>query len=274
MRWMTIAGKAVMGMAVMGTAVLAQDRLAVAGHEVALRETEEGETALVVDGAAVHENEVILLDPSALTVAGVTVITGVAGTAGNACNATPFVLMLPDGEAPRFWGPIESCAYFEPQVQTDAIVFASEPLPSEPGEVWVWNPVSGLTEASPVEFGGGAELGWDALPTLAGAHPVEALKITPVLVALQAGLGADYPAFAERISELGSGDLTAEGYLGQACLKFTCEADFAVLYIHKASQQVFAIWRVTGEVENRIWPEDTSVWPAEAMLKLREVAGE
>ena len=90
-----------------------------------------------------------------------------------------------------------------------------------------------------------------------------------MLAALQAGLGADYPVFAERISDLGSGDLTADGYLGQACIKFTCDVDWALLYLHPATEGVFAAWRVDGEAELHVWPTDTSTWPAEAIAALR-----
>jgi hypothetical protein len=109
--------------------------------------------------------------------------------------------------------------------------------------------------------------------SLAQAHPVDAMKLAPVLAALQAGLGADYPVYAERISDLGSGDLTAEGYLGQACLKYTCEADWALLYLHPATEGVFAAWHVEGEIEPHLWPTDTNLWPAEAMAALRGAVG-
>ena len=130
-------------------------------------------------------------------------------------------------------------------MQPDALVFATEPLPSEAGESWVWTPASGLTKALPEEFS--AVAGWEAMATLAEAHPVDAMKLAPVLAALQGGLGADYTVFADRISDLGSGDLTAGGYLGQACLKLTCDADWAFLYLHAATEGVFAAWAVTCE---------------------------
>ena len=225
---------------------------------------------LFVDGALMLTDGVILLQPESAVVAGRTVVMGVAGAGGNACNAAPFVLTL--GAAPHVWGPVDTCANLEPQVQADAIIYGAAPVPSQPGEVWVWAPVTGFTEADPSEFA--ASAGWDALDGLTGAHPADALAIAPVLAALQAGLGPDYPAFAERISGLGSGDLTPTGYLGRACLKFTCDSDFAVLYIHKATRQVFAIWHVRGEFENRIWPRDTNIWPPEAMATLRANAGE
>lgn len=251
-----------------GTAALAED-MTVAGHRIGVVEDGMGSAALVVDGAVLHEDGVIYLDaPQVLD--GLTVLTGAAGAGGNACNAAPFVLALPEGGAPAFYGPIDSCREFSLQVQPEALVFASEPLPSEPGEVWVWNPATGLTEALPEEFS--ADTGWEAMDGLAGAHPVEAMKLAPVLQALQAGLGADYPAFAERISDLGSGDLTPDGYLGRACLKYTCETDWAVLYLHRASQGVYAIWRVEGEADPRIWPADRAAWPPEAVAVLREAA--
>jgi hypothetical protein len=221
-----------------------------------------------------HENGVIYLDEAPHSVGGVAVVTGVAGAGGNACGAAPFVLTLPEGSAPALYGPLDSCRAFAMRVQPEALVFSTEPLPSEPGEVWVWNPTTGLTEALPEEFGADTGAGWEAMANLAGAHPVDAMKLAPVLQALQVGLGADYPVFAERISDLGSGDLTAEGYLGRACLKATCEADWAVLYLHGSSRQVFAIWHLTGDTRPRIWPQDRNDWPPEAMAALRGVAGE
>lgn len=252
---------------------LAQD-LTVAGHKIAVQDDGMGGAALVVDGEVLHENGAIYLDEAPHSVAGVTVVTGVSGSGGNACGAAPFVLALPEGAAPALYGPLDSCREFAVQVQPEALVFSTEPLPSEPGEVWVWNPSTGLTEALPEEFSADAAAGWEALPTLAGAHPVDAMKLAPVLGALQVGLGADYPVFAERISDLGSGDLTAEGYLGQACLKYTCEADWALLYLDPATEGVFAAWHVEGETEPHVWPADTTLWPAEAMAALRGAVGE
>ncbi len=256
-------------LALSGAAAEAQEA-SVAGHRITVNEDGMGGAALVVDGEVLHENGVIFLD-APVKVAGQTVVTGVAGAGGNACGAAPFVLALPEGSAPALYGPLESCREFSVQVQPEALVFATEALPSEPGEIWVWTPISGLTEALPEEFSADANAGWEAVSTLAGAHPVDAMKLAPVLAALQGGLGDDYPVFAERISDLGSGDLTAEGYLGQACLKFTCDADWAFLYLHPATEGVFAAWHVMGEIEPRVWPADTTLWPAEAMAALRGV---
>jgi hypothetical protein len=255
-----------------GSMAWAQD-LAIAGHGITVKDDGMGSAALIVDGEVLHENGVIYLDGAIQSLGGVTVVTGVAGSGGNACGAAPFVLALPEGAAPALYGPLDSCREFTLQVQPEALVFSTEPLPSEPGEVWVWNPATGLTEASPEEFSADTGADWEAIPTLAGAHPVDAMKLAPVLSALQAGLGPDYPVYAERISDLGSGDLTPEGYLGQACLKYTCEADWALLYLHPASEGVFAAWQVAGEIEPRVWPQDTNLWPAEAMAALRGAAG-
>jgi hypothetical protein len=242
------------------------DGLTVNGHEIAVTNDGMGAAALKVDGQVLHENGVIYLDEATQMVGGVSVVTGVAGAGGNACGAAPFVIALPEGGSPEFYGPADSCAYLPiVDVQPEAIIFASEPTPSVPGEVWVWNRISGLTTALPEEFAAQDDKGWEDLDGLQGAHPVEAMKLAPVLYALQAGLGAGYPEFAERISDLGSGDLTAEGYLGQACLKFTCDTDWAMLYLHPATQGVFAAWTVAGDGEPRLWPEDTSLWPPEAL---------
>jgi hypothetical protein len=258
------------GLAVVCAGAASAESITVAGHEISVTGDGMGSAALAVDGEVLHENGVIYLDEAVQQVAGVTVVTGVAGSGGNACGAAPFVLALADGTAPALYGPLDGCREFALQVQPEALVFSTDPLPSEPGEVWVWNPVTGMTEALLEEFA--ATAGWEALPGLAGAHPVDAMALAPVLGALQAGLGADYPVFAERISDLGSGDLTAEGYLGRACLKFTCDADWAFLYLHPATEGVFAAWHVEGEIEAHIWPADTNIWPGEAMEALRAEA--
>lgn len=267
-------GQAAGVLAVLWCSSAMAEGLTVAGHALEVKDDGMGSAALLVDGEVLHENGVISLDDGTRTVAGVTVVTGVSGSGGNACGAAPFVLALPEGAAPQLYGPIDSCSAFAMQVQPEALVFSSEPLPSEPGEVWVWNPTTGLTEASPEGFTAEEGAGWNAVPALAGAHPVEAMKLEPVLKALQDGLGSDYAVFAERISELGSGDLTPEGYLGQACLKFTCEADWAFLYLHPATEGVFVGWHVEGEIEPHIWPADTNIWPPEAMAALRAAVNE
>ncbi len=266
MRWMVMAA----ALAFAGAAGAQNGIMTVAGHSVEVNDGTQGDKVLLVDGQLMHLNGVIYLDDAVKLVGGISVVTGSAGPAGNACNAAPFVLALPEGAAPEFYGPINSCAYLPVvDVQSQAIVFASEPTPSQPGEVWVWNRLTGMTEALPEAFVPVESAGWDTLGDLAGAHPAEALTLAPVFEALVAGLGPDCDAFAARISGLGSGDLTEAGYLGEACEKFTCEADFAVLYLHAPTERVFAIWHVAGEIENRIWPQDTTLWPTEAMAVLR-----
>lgn len=255
------------GFALVAAMALADSRMSVGGHDIAVTDDGAGMAQLMVDGAVMHENGVIYLDPGPVSLGDLTLVTGAAGAGGNACNAAPFVLALPESGAPEFWGPVDSCAYFTPTLADGRLVFAAEPMPGAAGETWLWTREGGFVPGPAVGFV--AEGGWDGLDRLAGAHPVEALGLAPVMQALQQGLGADYPAFIERIGGLGSGDLTAEGYLGSACVKLTCEADWAILYLHRETQQVFAIWHVYGEIENRIYPEDTNIWPEEAMAILR-----
>lgn len=237
-----------------------------AGRQFEITETADGIQQLIVDGALYHANGLIYLDPEPLVVDGTTVVTGAAGAGGNACNAAPIVIALPEGGAPEFWGPVDSCAYLVPQLEDGRLRFVAEAVPGTPGESWTWEAEKGFAPGPAQGFV--AEKGWEALDGLSGAHPVDAMAIAPVLEALQAGLGADYPVFAERISELGSGDLTADGYLGRTCLKFTCDADWAVLYLDRKTKGVFAIWHVGGEVTPHMWPEDPHHWPVEAMAAL------
>jgi hypothetical protein len=245
---------------------LADEKLAIAGHEIVVTSAGIWSATLVVDGVTLHENGLIFLDPQVQDLGGLAVVTGVAGAGGNACNAPPFVLALPEGAPPQFFGPVDSCAHLVPVVEAETLVFASAPLPGYPGEVWVWTPGKGFAAGEPVDFA--ASLGWEAFDTLAETHPADALAIAPVLEALQAGLGPDYPAFAERISDLGSGDLTPEGYLGQACIKFTCDANWALLYLQRETQGVFAAWVVEGDPVQHLWPADKTLWPVEALAAL------
>lgn len=257
----------------LGTAVLADETMRVAGHEIVVAGDTTGTATLAVDGEVLHENGVIFLDPEPWDLGGLMVVTGVAGSGGNACNAPPFVLAFPEGAPPQFYGPVDSCAYLLPSVEAEALVFASEPLPGYAGESWVWTPGAGFAAGEPVGFVPNAQ--WDAFPGLAGAHPADALTIAPVVEALQAGLGTEYEAFAERISDLGSGDLTAGGgYLGQACLKATCMEDWAILYLDPEAEAVFAAWAVTGEAEPKLFPADKAAWPEEALAALPALAAE
>ena len=268
---MRLAGWIALAVVALASGAGAEGSALVAGRQMQVTDDGMGGATLVVDGAVLHEDGVIYLDPGFATIPGATIVTGAAGAGGNGCNAAPFVLVLPDTGAPEFWGPVDSCAYFTATAQGDGVRFSSDAVPGSPGETWVWSRAGGFVPGPAVGFV--ATQGWEALDSLAGAHPVDAMALAPVLQALQTGLGSDYPAFAERISELGSGDLTATGYLGEACLKFTCEADWALLYLHRETQQVFAIWHVYGEIENRVYPQDTTQWPPEAMALLRERAG-
>ncbi|MGL4235499.1 hypothetical protein [Tabrizicola sp.] len=261
---------------VWASVALADEALTVAGRQISVTEDGMGSATLAVDGVVMHENGVIYIDPEPQVVAGVTVLTGAAGAGGNACNAAPFVLALPESGAPKFWGPIDSCTYLVPDAQNSRVLFVSESSSNvsgriRPDEVWMWTPSDGFTTPlGSADVGSTAAPGWEGLEGLAGAHPVEALKITPLMEALQAGFGEDYARFAERISDLGSGDLTEKGYLGQACLKFTCEEDWAFLYIDRATQTVFAAWNTSGETDIHRWPEDTKLWPEEALTALGE----
>lgn len=250
----------------------AEDMQPVAGHSLAVVGDGLGVATLIVDGAVLHENGVIYLDSEAVMVDGITVVTGSAGAGGNACNAAPFVLALPEGGAPEFWGPVDSCAYFTPRVEEGRLVFTSDPMAGAAGETWVWSRAGGFTPGPAVGFV--PNKGWEALDSLAGVHPADALAIAPVIQALQEGLGADFPEFVERISGLGAGNLMQTGYLGSACIKLTCESDWAILYLDRATQQPYAIWHVYGEIENRIFPQDTTLWPPEAMALLRDRAGD
>lgn len=257
---------------IMAGAALADDSRVVDGSEISVTGDGMGTATLLVDGAVLHENGVIYLDPEPVVLDGVKLITGAAGAGGNACNAAPFVLALPTGAPPEFWGPVDSCAYFTPKVEGGKLVFTSDAMAGAPGETWAFSREGGFAPGPAVGFTSTA--GWQALDTLSAAHPADALAIAPVMMALQDGIGANYAEYIERITGLGAGDLIDTGYLGSACIKLSCETDWAILYLHRETEGVFAIWHVYGEIENHIFPQDTTIWPPEAMIFLRDRAGE
>ena len=135
---------------------LADETMTVAGHEIVVTGDEIGAAKLTVDGEVLHENGVIFLDPEPWDLGGLAVVTGVAGSGGNACNAPPFVIALPEGAAPQFFGPVASCAYLLPKIEAETLVFTSDPLPGTPGEVWVWTPGGGFAPGEAVGFAASA----------------------------------------------------------------------------------------------------------------------
>jgi hypothetical protein len=249
----------------------AAQEMEVAGHSVSVAPGVDGGQALVVDGEIVMIHGLVLLDAVPQVVNGVTVVTGVAGLGGNACNAAPFVLALPAGAGPALSGPVDTCAYLEMTAGPATLVFTGTATPETPAEVWVWAPETGFAAGAPQPFAPDAALGWDNLAALDGAHPIDALRLATVEADLKTAFGPDWPAFTERLSGLGSGTLTAEGYLGEACIKFTCETDWALLYLHARSRRAYAVWSDGSAL--RLSPPDPGLWPEEAAAALRVRTG-
>ena len=245
-----------------------------AGHRVEIVVAGELGYRLTVDGAEILTDPLIFTD-GAETLPGGAVLYGVAGSSGNACDAAPFALWLPEGAPAELSGPVETCSYLEVRPIEGGLLWESASLPGRLTERLQWTAEGGMQALEPTPFMPDAGRGWEDLQSLAGQHPAEALRLEPVYKALTEGLGEDgFQSFAERISELGSGDLTGEGYQGEACLKFTCDEDWAVVYLDSVSKQPFVIWKVSGEASYRIWPEKTDLWPPEAMAVLRDKAGQ
>lgn len=238
-----------------------KDPRQVAGHEVTVTDTDDFMQELRVDGQVVLEDGLILLDQE-LTVAGMPVLTGVSGPGGNACDAAPFVLSLPEGQAARLDGPIDTCSFMALEPGPEALIWSSEPLPDLPGEVWTWTPAAGFAPGADQAFAPDTTEGWGDLAVLDRAHPVEALKVAPVYAALTEGLPpAEWETLSRILSGLGSGGLVAQGYRGEACTKLVCQTEFAILWLDRDRQQVFAFWREDGDATDHMFPADNSQWP-------------
>ena len=245
-----------------------------ASHRVEIAEVGEGGQSMTVDGAEILSDWLIFADDTQ-TLPGGAVLYGVAGAGGNACDAAPFALWLPEGKPAELSGPIETCSFLEARPIEGGVAWASASMPGRMTERWQWTVAEGLQALDPTPFAPDAGRGWDDLQNLGGEHPSEALRLEPVYKALTEGLGeAGFQSFAERLAELGSSELTGEGYQGDGCLKFTCDEDWAVIYLDGGSERPFVIWKVSGEASYRFWPEETDLWPPEAMAVLREKAGQ
>lgn len=245
------------------------DEFTVDGHVLDVVRTDAGDDALLVDGQEMQVNGLIMLDEIPLIVGGVTVLTGVAGAGGNACGAAPMVVQFAQEAGAEVFGPIDSCNEFEVSVGVDQITYRSTASPAVPGETWIWRPMSGFERGPPVPFDVDPALSWDNLAALENRHPADALRLIGVMDGLKAGLGENWPLFTERMSGIGSGDIVEGGYLGRVCIKFTCDTDYAVIYLERTAQKAYIIWRVDGEDEVHKWPETVESWPS----VMREILG-
>lgn len=245
---------------------------ALAGHKVQLEELAEGGYRLTADGKVMLEDWQVFADEAA-EIPGGALIYGSSGPGGNACAAPPFVLWLPEGGMARLDGPADTCSYLEGQRDGDRITWASEPVPGEMTESWIWTAKGGLVAGPSSAFAPDPGRGWEALPELADQHPAEAMRLQPVYEALKSGLGDEFPDFAERISGLGSGGLVGPDYYGEACIKETCDIDMAALWLDAGRREAFAFWRVAEGGELRLYPADRALWPEGALAKLAEAGG-
>lgn len=229
-------------------------------HQVTTAETEDYNTAVLVDGEKFHEDAQLLLDGS-YEVGDIPAVVGVAGAGGNSCNAAPFVISLRDGK-PTFDGPIESCEWFTVTLEGDHLRFASDPLPGVDAEVWHWHAEEGFSHAPAEAFSPDPSTGWADLDKLAKAHPSDALKIAPAYAALSSAMSQeDWSLFTGILAQLGSGDLTAEGYAGSACHKAACDAEFAYLFLDRASERPFALWTdQEGQIKTAPARADFPAW--------------
>ncbi|MDQ2065854.1 hypothetical protein Q9295_05690 [Xinfangfangia sp. CPCC 101601] len=239
----------------------ADERFDLGGHEVLLRATEDFTSAVIMGGETLHEDAQVLLDP-VLDLAGTPVLSGLSGAGGNACSAAPFVLALKNGQ-PELDGPVETCTYLERSIEGDALVYSNTPLPGVPSEVWRWTVAGGWSQEDGQEFQPLAGETWADSAVLAGKHPIEALGFAPVYAIFKQGMSpVDFAAYTNALAEMGSGDLGALGYQGEACWQVDCEGVWARLWIDPATKTAVAIWQAAEDDAPRFFPEAAETWPA------------
>jgi hypothetical protein len=125
-----------------GADAAAEQRWKLFGHELSIVSL-ESMRALKVDGRKVMEawgfgiEEVAIVDD-------VGTVIGYVSDGGTMCEANPFVIAFPEGEAPRIDGPLENCRLVDRNVRDDKIVFETPATAQRKGKQWVWSLHDGI----------------------------------------------------------------------------------------------------------------------------------
>lgn len=217
-----------------------------AGHEIQISNNlDAGETKLVVDGKQMHVEHYIGIDEIAV-VGSTWVIVGSSSGGGNACEATPFVLSLPNGEPARFDGPLETCAVVSHTIKENMITFEEPATPNYAGTSFAWTLDSGFTVLSREEFSVEVdkEMGWAELRQRDVQHPSDLLTYGEIASQIHALLGAHRKEYEAIIFGTGSGEFRGGKYIGRA---WTRGGDEAFLIADITNRRVFLAWKQTDK---------------------------
>lgn len=245
----------------------AEFEMSVEGHDLAVIETDEGQS-LTVDGEPVLTDTYISVEMA--EVAGVSVALGISSAGGNACEGAPFVLVLAPGEAVRLDGPIDTCSPITPDVEDQQLVYAEPAVPGQDSRRWSWTPQDGFSELSAAAFTPDAAKGWEALASDEISHPAEILGYDEPAAEVDRLLGPDREEFFDLVTGIGSAERLGDLISGSACLKADCPDNAALLVADPAEQRVYLAWKPYGS-KIVVRPSAKS-WPEPARRELRKWA--
>ncbi|NLS00126.1 hypothetical protein HGP17_25145 [Rhizobium sp. P38BS-XIX] len=239
------------------------------GHSVTIKE-KDFQKVLVVDGRELHTDEIITFD-DIYAFNDTLVVVGSSSPGGNACDASPFVLSFPAKGAPRFDGPIDSCASVSHQVDGASFVFSTGNVPGHDTERWQWTAGGGITSLPSVAFKPDASTGWANLRERAFTHPSDAFKNGEIAESLKAVLGADFDHFQELMSGVGSGQFKGDDFVGSACRPHACLDEAGMIFLSSHDRRVYAAWKPDGK-KIAVFPSPVKEWPDRVKTELKDWA--
>jgi hypothetical protein len=236
-----------------------------AGHAVEVKEADT-EKSLTVDGRELHRNQLIFLD-DIYGFASTLIVVGSSSAGGNACDSAPFVLSFPNGGAPRFDGPLETCMSVDHQVEGSEIVFSSAPIPGRETERWKWTLESGFQSLGSKPFVPEAA-DWSSLRERRLSHPADAFRNAGIMASISKTLGRDFNHFQQLMTGVGSGEFKGDDFLGSACRPHACMDEAGLLFLSAHDRRVFAAWKPEGQ-KIVVYPSPVKDWPDKAKNELR-----
>jgi hypothetical protein len=235
------------------------------GHDVSITGPFQDEV-LKVDGREIHKNASVSLDEITL-VNGMPVAIGSSSMGGNACDSAYFVLSFPQGAAPRFDGPAESCHSTSYELRDTEILVSTGNIPGEGQTRWRWTPEQGFQSLEKFAFKPDENTGWEILRERQLNHPGQLLFNGVISALLKSMVGARFDEYQRALNGVGSGEFENDDWYAQSCTPHMCTDEEVIVFLSGHDRKVFTAWKPPGE-KILVWPV-LNEWPEKAKSHLR-----
>ena len=245
-----------------------QDTSNVNGYKVDIKEVETDgyrEEALIIDGKEILRGYRLHLD-SKQTVGKDTVVLGWQYNEGNSCEGSSFLVVVNKDEAPKLFGPIETCIITLFELGENSVTFETPHNPGLTQEKWRWTADKGIVSLGEQELPPSDQSGWGALTGKTIDTPWETFNNVEINDQIKSLLGNDYKQYRQIISGVGSGTYKNGNYLGSSCTPHMCSEQEAIIYLDRKSKKVFAAFKMEGQ-KIKVFPSVKS-WPKGARQEL------